>query len=329
MSALQTLGVPGPSSAHRALAPLSQLQAGVASREQALAHGVSDRTLARLVGNEHWRRLRSGIYLTTGGEPSFEALAWAGVLAAGDSARLGAESAAHVQGLLADAPGQVLVLVPHGRILASCERWHFVRERAGVRDRRSVGAPPCTTVEDTVLDLCASARPEDVVGWATVAVQRRRTTPSRLLGALDRRRRHPRRGLLKELLEDVAVGAESPLEIVYLRDVERAHGLPPAVRQRPSRDRRALRDVRYPAYRVVIELDGRLGHSELGRFRDMDRDNVAGLDGLFTMRYGAGDLYGRPCSVAAQVAVALSQRGWSGVPTRCPRCRAVPDQDWV
>ena len=325
----QTPAVPGPSSAYRSLAPLSTLQAGVASREQVLAHGVSDRTVARLLANEQWRRLRSGIYLTTGAEPSFQSLAWAGVLAAGEPSRLGEASAAHLQGLLADPPGQVLVLVPHGRVLASCDRWRFVRERAGVRNPRSVGDPPCTTIEDTVLDLCASARPEDVVGWATVAVQRWRTTPVRLLAALDGRRRHPHRALLRALLEDLGVGAESPLEITYLRDVERPHGLPRAIRQGPSRDRRALRDVRYPAYRVVVELDGRLGHTGLGRFRDMDRDNVAGLDGLFTMRYGAGDLYGRPCAIAAQVARALVQRGWTDLPTRCPRCRSVPDRDWV
>jgi putative AbiEi antitoxin of type IV toxin-antitoxin system len=321
--------VPGPSSVHRELAPLARLQAGVVTREQVLAHGVSDRTVARLLTNEHWRRVRSGVYLTSGGEPSFESLAWAGVLAAGSAARVGGAAAAHLDGLLADPPAPVLVLVPHGQILRSCDRWHFVRERPGAREARSVGAPPRTTVEDTVLDLCATAPAADVVGWATVAVQRRKTTPARLLRALERRRRHPRRVLLQALLADVAVGAESPLEIVYLRDVERAHGLPPAVRQRPSRDRRALRDVRYPAYRVVVELDGRLGHGELGRFRDMDRDNVAGLDGLFTMRYGAGDLYGRPCAIAHQVGVALQQRGWSGLISGCPRCRAVPDSDWV
>lgn len=325
----QTFAVPGPSHAHRALDGLSRLQAGVVSREQVLAHGVSDRTLARLLRTEHWYRLRSGGYLTSGAEPSFGAFAWAGVLAAGPSARVGGASAAHLHGLLADAPDQVLVLVPHERVLRSGDRWHFVRERPGARDARSVGAPPCTTVEDTVLDLCADARPQDVVGWATVAVQRRRTTPAHLLRALSRRRRHPGRALLTALLEDVGAGAESPLEVTYLRDVERAHGLPPAVRQRRSRDRRALRDVLYPAYPVVVELDGRLGHAELGRFRDMDRDNVAGLDGLLTLRYGAGDLWGRPCDIAGQVVAALRQRGWDGIPTRCSRCRAVPDRDRV
>ena len=321
--------MPGPSTAHRALDPLAALQSGVVTREQARAHLVSDRTSTRLVRDGRWQRLRPGVYLTTGGAPTFGALAWAGVLAAGDSARLGGLSAAHLQGLSAEAPDEVLVLVPHGKVLLSSAPWRFVRERAGVRSARSVGAPPCTLVEDTVLDLCADARPEDVVGWATVAVQRRRTTARRLLAALEGRRRHPRRALLTALLGDVAVGAESPLEITYLRDVERAHGLPTGVRQSPSRDRRALRDVHYLAYGVVVELDGRVGHTELGRFRDMNRDNVAGLDGLFTLRYGGGDLWGRPCAVAAQVAVALRQRGWDGLPTRCSRCRAVPDRDWV
>lgn len=299
------------------------------TREQSLAHGVSDRHLARLVRDGRWRRLRPGVYLTTGGEPAFPALAWAGVLAAGGSARVAWRSAAHLQGLLGDAPDEILVLVPHGQILAPSGPWRFVRERAGVRDPRSPGEPPCTTVEDTVLDLCADASPADVAGWATLAVQRRRTTPAQLLAALERRGRHPRRGLLTALLADVADGAESPLELTYLRDVERPHGLPSAVRQAASRDRRALRDVCYPAYRVVVELDGRLGHAELGRFRDMDRDNVAGLDGLFTMRYGAADLWDRPCEVAAQVAAALRQRGWTGLPTRCSRCQQVPDADWV
>jgi very-short-patch-repair endonuclease len=118
--------------------------------------------------------------------------------------------------------------------------------------------------------------------------------------------------------------------VVYLRDVERAHGLSAVVRrQQPSRSHRAVRDVWYTDFGVVVELDGRLGHTELGRFRDMNRDNLASLDGLLTLRYGAGDLHGRPCSIAGQVARALQRRGWSGLPTRCPRCIRVPDREWV
>jgi hypothetical protein len=130
-------------------------------------------------------------------------------------------------------------------------------------------------VEDTVLDLCVTARPEDVVGWVTLAVERRRTTSRRLLRTLAGRSRHPRRDLLEGLLADVAVGVRCPLEMTYLRDVERAHGLNALVsRQLPSRLHKARRDVCYVDFGVVVELDGRLGHTELGRFRDMDRDCV-------------------------------------------------------
>ncbi len=311
----------------RALRPLADLQAGVVTREQASGHGISPRVVSRLLGEGHWRRLERGVFLTADVAPTFAARAWAGTLLGGADARAGDLAAARLHGLADEDPDRITVFVPHARRPAPRRGYEFVRERAGTRGR-SVGAPPRTNVEDTVLDLCTTARPEDVVGWVTLSVERRRTTSKRLRRALASRGRHPQRALLEGLLADVATGVRSPLELTYLRDVEQAHGLPPALRQAPSRDHRALRDVRYPLHRVVVELDGRLGHTELGRFRDMDRDNVAGLDGLLTLRYGAGDLYGRPCAIAVQVALALCQRGWGGLPTRCPRCARVPEGEW-
>lgn len=312
----------------RALKPLVGLQAGVVSREQATAHGVSPRVVSRLLDEGHWRRLDRGVFLAADVEPTFEARAWAGTLLGGDDARVGRLAAARLHRLTDDVPSLITVLVPHTRRTAPRRGYDFVRERPGVRGP-SVGAPPRTTVEDTVLDLCCTALPEDVVGWLTLAVERRRTTARRLRLALQGRERHPRRQLLEGLLADVTIGVRSPLEMTYLRDVERAHGLTALVsRQLPSRDGRAVRDVCYPEFGVVVELDGRLGHTELGRFRDMDRDNDASLDGLLTLRFGAGDLHGRPCAVAAKVVRALHQRGWTGLPTRCQRCRLVPDGEW-
>ena len=312
----------------QALKPLVDLQAGVVTREQAVAHGVSPRVVARLLDEGHWRRLEPGLFLTTGDEPTFAARAWAGTLLGGDASRAGGLAAARLDGFADDVPTLITVLVPHVRRPAPRRGYEFVRERPGVRGR-SVGAPPRTSVEDTVLDLCTTALPEDVVGWVTLAVERRRTTSRRLRRALQGRDRHPRRELLEGLLADVAIGVRSPLELTYLRDVERAHGLNTLVsRQLPSRNHKAVRDVCYPDFGVVVELDGRLGHTELGRFRDMDRDNEASLDGLLTLRFGATDLHGRPCAVAAKVARALHQRGWTGLPTRCRRCRLVPDGDW-
>ena len=312
----------------QALKPLAELQAGVVTREQASAHGVSPRVVSRLIDEGHWQRLDRGVFLTAGLEPTFEARAWAGTLLGGDEARVGSLAAARLHGLTEDDPALVTVLVPHLQRPAPRRGYEFVRERAGTRNR-SVGAPPRTTVEDTVLDLSATAPPADVVGWVTLAVERRRTTSRRLQRTLAGRGRHPRRELLEGLLADVAVGVRSPLELTYLRDVERAHGLHTLVsRQLPSRTHMAVRDVCYTDFGVVVELDGRLGHTELGRFRDMDRDNEASLDGLLTLRFGAGDLHGRPCAVAAKVVRALRQRGWTGLPTRCHHCRLVPHGEW-
>jgi hypothetical protein len=109
----------------------------------------------------------------------------------------------------------------------------------------------------------------------------------------------------------------------YLHDVERAHGLPTGERQSRS-TAGDVRDVLYRRYATVVELDGRLGHEGLGRFRDMRRDNAATLDGDVTLRYGDADIRTEPCAVAFQVAEVLIRRGWGGLPTRCRRCRLVP-----
>lgn len=139
------------------------------------------------------------------------------------------------------------------------------------------------------------------------------------------RGRHTCRTLLTELLTDVGEGAESPLELRYLRDVERRHGLPRGRRQRPSADRPALRDVLYPDYAFIVELDGRKGHEGEGKFRDMRRDNAALLANLSTVRYGFGDVAGSPCEVGWEVAQLLLRRGWPGPFRRCSRC---PEPVW-
>jgi hypothetical protein len=116
-------------------------------------------------------------------------------------------------------------------------------------------------------------------------------------------------------------GAESPLEVTYLRDVERARGLPPGARQISHTGLPYCSDVSYEKYLLLVELDGRVGHLDTGRFRDMERDNQFALRHYLTLRYGWFDVVHRPCQVAGQVAAALVNRGWTGSPRRCPQCR--------
>lgn len=114
----------------------------------------------------------------------------------------------------------------------------------------------------------------------------------------------------------------SELERIFRRDVERAHGLPTGRRQ--IRDEYYCTDVEYLGT-LIIELDGRLGHEGLGRFRDMARDNHHLVHGRPTMRYGWPDVTEQPCEVARQIAAVLLRLGWAGPLLSCPRCRRMPD----
>ncbi|GAA1830680.1 type IV toxin-antitoxin system AbiEi family antitoxin domain-containing protein [Microlunatus capsulatus] len=305
------------------LLTLAAGQAGVLLSEQ-VQDELGRPALRRLVDQGRWRRLDRSVYFTAAGEPPWLAWAWAGVLLGGPGSRLGGTAAAHLHGLLPEPPQRIRVLVPAHLVLRSREPWQFSRERPGVRSHRAGGSPPRTSVPDTVLDLCDRASAAGAIGWVTAAVQERRTTVPLLRDALLQRRRARHRELLTDLLADVAAGAETPLEVRYLRDVERAHGLPVAERQQRSGTHAYVRDVLYRAFGTVVELDGRLGHEGVGRFRDMVRDNRTLLAGEVTLRFGAVDVYEQRCLVARQVAAVLQQRGWDGRPVPCrPHCAVI------
>ena len=150
-------------------------------------------------------------------------------------------------------------------------------------------------------------------------MQARLTTPDRLRRAAADRHFLRHRRLLEDLLVDVAIGVRSPLKLRYLRKVERPHQLPEAGRQ--IRRRGSEVDVYYEEFDLLVELDGRLGHADMGRFRDMRRDNRATTDGLATLRYGHTDVFGLPCEVAFEVGANLVRRGWHTGPVRCDNCR--------
>jgi hypothetical protein len=117
----------------------------------------------------------------------------------------------------------------------------------------------------------------------------------------------------------------SPLELRYARDVERAHGLPPGLRNRPERGpqgKTRYHDVRYPEFGTVVELDGREAHPGDEAFRDLYRDNVLAAAGDQVLRYGWRDVTCRTCASAFQVGTLLARRGWTGHLRKCgPTCR--------
>jgi hypothetical protein len=98
--------------------------------------------------------------------------------------------------------------------------------------------PPCTRVEDTVLDLIQIAPSfDDAYAWICRAIGRRRTTADRIRRAMDARKKMRWRRELVTAIGDAGEGALSLLEYRYVHGVERSHGLPSARRQARIRQR--------------------------------------------------------------------------------------------
>lgn len=310
---------------------LAVAQAGVVSRFQLRGLGFSAAAVDRM--RRPWTWLGPGMYWLAPPlqEPPFLTRVWAGVLFGGAGARAGLGTAAVLHGLAhpdemssywsRTTPGLtgagVCILTPNDR--RSAPGVVFLRERSGERMPSRAAESPRAGVEDTALDLAARGDRSQIVTWITRAVQRRLTTTDRLARRLDERPTLRHRRLIIPLLADVAEGATTPLEVSALREVFRPHGLPkPELQMRvgPS-----LIDAVYRKYRLVIELDGQLGHVEEGRFRDRRRDNRHAELDVATLRFGWDDVVADPCAVARQVARVLHRQGWQGEMTPCLRCR--------
>jgi hypothetical protein len=272
------------------------------------------------------------VYATFSGELPRAAQMWAAVLAAGPGAMLSHESAAELAGL-ADKPTWVIhVTVPTQRTVTKMRGIVIHRSVRAEETRQLAKLPPRTAVEETVLDLAtAAAQLDDAFGWVTRALGRRLTTQPELRQAMALRSRIRWRPQLAELLHPDAEGMHSVLEVRYYRDVERPHGLPAGTRQAQFRvgSRKAFRDRIYDQYLTVVELDGRATHTIDKRWDDIRRDNATSAGGILTLRYGWLDITKHPCQVAAEVALALSTRGFPGgkpCSAGCPVGSAGPDR---
>jgi very-short-patch-repair endonuclease len=120
-------------------------------------------------------------------------------------------------------------------------------------------------------------------------------------------------------LADVSGGAQSNLELRYVRNVERAHGLPTAHRQAKivSGDRTRYVDNLYKDAKLAVELGGQAAHPPEQRWADSHRDNEHASLGIMTVRYNWSDVTNRPCVVAAEIAALLRMRGTAVKLCRC------------
>jgi hypothetical protein len=326
---------------------LLRAQNGLISRRQILAAGGDDQLIARLVRRRELTRVYRAVYVDHTGPLSWEQRAWAALLYYWPAALSGA-SALRAHGVRTTGSGRARrtratdradALAPDAPVEIAIDGTRHVRAIPGVRVRRVERlaafvqpnlTPPRFRLEHALLDVAARAgRDDDAVAVLADSCQCGRTTARRLHSALQVRSRLRRRRFLLEVLADVAEGAYSVPERRYLRRVERAHGLPRGHRQlRASLTAgAAYRDVHYRRFRMVVELDGRLGHDEVAdEWDDLDRDIDGALDEQLTIRAGWRHVLDA-CRLASAVARLLRARGWTGSPAACsPGCTVL--RDW-
>jgi len=254
------------------VAQLLHDQNGVVARWQLLEAGHDDTFIEGMLRRREWARIHPGVYVDHTGTPTWRQRTWAAVLHYWPAAL------SHGSALGPPDPGRRIPGVDHDdyrpMIDVAVEHPRKVVPVPGVRVHRVRGlservawnvGPPRVRPEHAILDDAARCSSRvDALARITDVCRSRRTPPERVLAALRGRVRLRHRSWLIAALGDVLEGALSVLEGGYLRKVERAHGLPPGQRQRKDRTEKGVvyRDVRYPGQRVVVELDGRLGHEQ-------------------------------------------------------------------
>jgi very-short-patch-repair endonuclease/predicted transcriptional regulator of viral defense system len=279
---------------------------------QALTARINRKTVADWTKAGKLVRLQSGLYAT-----SSSAMDWRVRVEAAVRSRRGVAShatALALWGLVPQTTGPVHVLVEQGRSVRGSagvvlhrggELWDAVRRVDGLA---------VTCVERAIVDCWG--RPSDlgrpaVRAAAITAVRKRMCRPADLAYELSRRPQLPGRAALAELIQLLADGCQSELEIWGVRHVLRGPGMPTFVQQLrvTVRGKTFFVDAACEEVLLAVELDGSAWHgSREQRERDISRDALMATIGWQTLRFGYWPMTTRPDACRADIRAAYEAR---------------------
>lgn len=247
----------------QSLQQLAGRQAGVVTRRQALASGLTADAIRGRLARRSWRRLLPGTLYIWPTEATAETRAWAGVLYAGANAVLtGAEAAARYGVRYLPRGATIHVLVPAGATARSRDWLRVTETRRPTLPRLSRGLPVAAS-ERAVTDTARSMTDLAAVrAMVADSVQRGICRIDELRVELED---GPRRGsrLLRLVLDEVSRGARSAPEAALLTALL-ATGLPEPLCNVPIRDPRgavvAIPDFQFADVRLAVEVDSREWH---------------------------------------------------------------------
>ena len=293
---------PAPHPGAMSIDDLVRRQAGVLAQRQAVAAGMSARTVQRRVRSGAWEVLHPRVYLVGGHRRTDEvrvraAWLWAG----GRPAAVTGAAAAFWHGMLDRAPHPVEVTVPQATHL---------RPPPGIALRRRdldgldlVGVRALWVADRPLAALETAVSRPDGSAFLDRALQRDVRFPALYRAYC---RNLGRRGFAgaARLLTAAADRADSAAERLLVRILREA-GITGWVQQYPFGP--YLMDVAFPATRVAVEVDGWAWHVDLDRFRaDRRKGNAVTRAGWDLLRFTWHELDGNPADVVAQIRETLA-----------------------
>jgi very-short-patch-repair endonuclease len=276
-------------------------QAGVITAAQAVAGGMTMRTVQRRVRSGAWTRLHPGVYLVGGHRLTDEARIRAAWLWAGESALVTGPGAAFWHRMLDRVPRDVEITVPRhthlrpqpGVVLRRRDVWPVDR----VVDRHvALSAEPLTALEVAV------ALPDGSV-FLDRALQKHVRFPTLYRAYCRNMGRHgsSEAGRLIMAAADRADSAAERLLVKLLRQA----GIGGWVLGYPFGPYRI--DLAFPARKLAIEVDGWAWHVDVERFRnDRRKGNAINRAKWDLLRFTWHDLDGDGPKTVAEIADTLA-----------------------
>ena len=242
---------------------IAAVQDGVLARWQALSGGMTKAAWDWRLERRTWQSPLPGIAVLHTGVLQPRELRWVAVLHAGKGAVLCGDAALVERGLKRLTPAALDVGVPRGRNIRAAT----TADGVGVEPHRLVMRPEWSTLQRELPTAKSQVAVLQAAAWVdsdreaelrlAMAVQQKVTAVPLVRATLAEMRKHPRRLLVLDVLDDIELGAHALSELDFLRFC-RQHGLP-----EPDSLQLAVRaggmrylDGYYRAKRLCLEVDG-------------------------------------------------------------------------
>jgi Transcriptional regulator, AbiEi antitoxin/Protein of unknown function (DUF559) len=262
-------------------------QWGVISRGQLRAAGVPAATVDYWVRAGRLRVVHRGVYATGGSMLRVEGRRVAAVLACGPGAVLSHRSAAAHWELLTTSQTRIDVTAARSRQGLPGIRLHTSRS-FDPQDTTNHECIPITTVSRTLLDLAATARPDQLERALAQAMHLQLYDHRAITDLIARSNGHRGTKILAQATAREPKLTKSAWEIRMLRLVRRA-GLPEPICNEPLHvpDHGECKpDFYWPVHRLIVETDGWESHRTLAAFRaDRAKDAALTAAGYRVVRF--------------------------------------------